>query len=203
MVAITQAKTGRSKKKFDNIAVPRQLALAGEVWGPGQGRRPWALPGHGLDRGARPHLHHALDDHAVAGRQPRGHQPFIAEGSIEGELPLLDLAGPVHHQGHGIPLGSAAHPLLGHQDGLVGDALLHHGPDEHARQEQVFGVGDHDAQVKRTGGLVHRDVPELQPARQGIGGAVFQKNADLAPVFVIRAEAPGFQVAFQAQQFGG
>ena len=100
----------------------------------------------------------------------------------------------------GSPFGIAAHPLLRHQDGLCRDTLLDHGPHEHARQEQMFRIRDHDPQGERPGRRVHRDIAELQGAFQGIRGSVLQKEADFSPVGSIGAEPAGFQIAFQTQQ---
>ena len=115
---------------------------------------------------------------------------------FEGQLPLLDRVGLIHDQGDGFALGGAAHPLLGHQDGLLGNTFLDHGPDKHARQEQIVGIGHHDAQGERAGGRIHGDVPELQGAFQGIGSAVFQENADFSAVDATAAELAAFQLAF-------
>ena len=92
------------------------------------------------------------------------------------------VSAPSSDQGDGVSLGGAAHPLLGDQNGLFGNTFLDHGPDKHARQEQIVRIRHHDAQGERPGGRIHGDVPELQGAFQGIGGAIFQENTDFSAV---------------------
>ena len=63
---------------------------------------------------------------------------MVADGAVEGQHPLLNLAGGVHDQRDGISLWIAGHRLLRDQDGLFGNPFLHHGPDKHARKEEYI-----------------------------------------------------------------
>src|SRR5690606_1208146 len=89
--AITQAKIGRSMKKFGMTYYlgADLLLIGGEVTGR-----------FGLHRNTRLDVLQALGDQAVAGLQAGGHQPAVAHGALGLQLTGLDLAFLVHHQGH-------------------------------------------------------------------------------------------------------
>src|SRR5437763_5608752 len=80
MIAITQAKIGRSMKIFDMLL----SALSPVLHRPGRRSLDalWSALRHRLDRCAVLEVRSALRDHLFAGRQASGHHPVHAERSV-------------------------------------------------------------------------------------------------------------------------
>ena len=114
MMAITQAKTGRSMKNLAMRALPYFPAARAAARRRGRGRR--AAEGHGLDRRSRPDPLQPLEDHAVARREPVAHQPLVAEGPVDLQRAGLHLLVGADHHGHGLALRVARDAPLRHED---------------------------------------------------------------------------------------
>ena len=109
MMAMTQAKTGRSRKNLDSITRLRQFDFVdfavGWVFSPGAAP---SLPraSKGTSFTEAPGRTFCIP--STITRSPwcktRCHKPLVADGPIEGEHPLLNLAFGVHDQGQRIPL---------------------------------------------------------------------------------------------------
>ncbi|MPN41959.1 hypothetical protein SDC9_189514 [bioreactor metagenome] len=87
-----------------------------------------------FDLHAGPHALEALNNHAIPGRKSRSDKPFVGNGSVERQFPLLGDPICVHSPGDRFALGVTRHRLLRNQDGLGVDALSDDYPYEHARQ---------------------------------------------------------------------
>lgn len=140
-----------------------------------------------------------LDDHAVAGPEPAGDQPLVADGAPGHQRALLQPALAVDHVGDRLARAVAAHRGLGHQQRLVEHALLDDGARIHARQQLVARIRELGAQRHRARALVHRDVGELQPARERVAAAVLQDEAHRRRAAL---HDPRGQGALQGQQRG-
>jgi hypothetical protein len=69
----------------------------------------------------------------------------------------------------------------------------------------AYGAGQaaaFDVLYARHKGGVYRYLAKLQHTFQRIRCSVLQEDADFSPVFSVGTEPTGFQIAFQAQQFG-
>jgi hypothetical protein len=115
----------------------------------------------------------------------------------------LNLALGVHNKGQRISLWIAGHSLLRDQDGLLADAVFHHCPHKHARQEKSFWIWKHEAQDNGPGRWIHRDVTKLKRPLQRIGSAGFQNEIGLLLVCSVRQKTTVLQAALQSQEFGG
>src|SRR5574337_1052565 len=126
-MAMTQAKTGRSRKNFESISGLRSIRFCSRLdcLHGFRSSLPAGFKWDHLYGGAGAHFLNSLDDQAISRFQPLTDQPCVADGPIDRDLPLLDLIRAIHDQRDGIPLRVAGDRLLRNQDGLIDQAFLY------------------------------------------------------------------------------
>src|SRR5512139_2975430 len=127
MMAMTQANTGRSRKKFDNISYLRLLCFCCRLGFLRSIRTilSTGIKGDNLYGGAGPHFLHPLDDQTVSRVETFSDNPFVTDGTIDLERPLLVLIRSIHHQRDGSSFRAAGDCLLRDKNCLVNLAFLH------------------------------------------------------------------------------
>src|SRR5512135_2786367 len=92
-MAMTQANTGRSRKNLDNISYLRLLCFSRRLgfFRSIRAGLSTGINGDNLYGGAGPHFLHSLDDQTVSRVETLSDKPFVTDGTIDLERPLLDL----------------------------------------------------------------------------------------------------------------
>src|SRR6185295_505015 len=181
MIAITQAKIGRSMKIRDigGLAAPPLGVHFLELLGR---RRLDALGGAGrdrLDRCAVLEVGGALGDHFLAAGEALGHDPILPLHAVGDDDPLDHAVAGADHEQRRIALGIAGDRRLRHEEGAGVDRLGEARGDEHARQKHRLRVGEAGAEGHRARRLVDQHLAELDRAAEPIFAAVGELEADL------------------------
>ena len=98
--------------------------------------------------------------HAVAGLEPGGDQPAVANGLADLDGPLFQAIAGRDDQHAGAAGGVPGHGLLGHEDGVFVTARGERGAHVHAGHQQALRIGEGGAQGDRRAGA--RSPPELR-----------------------------------------
>ena len=123
-------------------------------------------------------LLHTFNDHLVAGGQALGDQPGIADGTVGGHVPLLDLVVLADDERSRFALGIMRDALLRDEKGVLPNAFLDLLLDKHAGQQQAGRVGENGPQRDGAGALVDGHLAELQLAVMIVARVVLEDEAD-------------------------
>jgi len=160
MMAITHAKTGRSRRKFDNTTLLRYFDSASGLLVFTDSRRLSAVEWLNFHGDTRPYIQHALNDQSLTDRQARCDKPFVADGPIDRELPLLDLPVSSTIIAMGSPFGLRLTLCWGTRRACWATPS-----STMARTNipgrRIYRIREHDPQRVRACGRVHCDVAEL------------------------------------------
>ena len=135
--------------------------------------------------------------------RPEDTSPFVADGSIDSDHPLLYLALSINDQCDGIALGITGDPLLWSENGIIHHSFLDKGAYIHARQEHVFRVRkDHPLRINDPvlGSTVTSE--NFSVPSNGIGCAVFKKQLHPCLVGAVAFDPTCCYVTFEVQQIG-
>ena len=165
MMAMTQAKMGRSMKNLESMA----------YWGPPRLRRPRAVtsvgataaPGMTFCRPLTMTRSPALSPSVTSHLSPMARSVRM--------LAQLHLVVRRDQKRARLPARIAHHALLRHEEAVFADAFLQMRRDEHAGQQECFRIGKHRAQNDRAGALVNGHLAELQRARLVVGRAILER----------------------------
>ena len=120
-MAITQAKTGRSRKNFESMNGLRLFRFGGRLCSL-HGLRILLLAGIERDYlhgGTGPRFLNSFDNQAISRFQPLADQPLVADGAVDHDLSLRNFLRAIHNQRDGISFRITGHRLLRNQDGLL------------------------------------------------------------------------------------
>ena len=185
----TAAKIGRSMKKRENMATssPQRLSwLLGDLLFS-------RLLGH-LHRRARADLHHAVDDHLLAGLQAGGDDPVVARPVADLHRPRLGRALLVDHVDE-LALRAFQHRALRHGDRVRARRAVQHHAHELARaQQRRPWVRQLGARFLRAGGRGDAHVGEVEPPGVRVDRAVGEAQRDLEAAVLRQLQAAGLRL---------
>jgi hypothetical protein len=207
MMAITQAKIGRSMKNFGSMAyflsslglagVPGAGAAAGfpAAGGPAMSGAP-GVHGSGL---TRPRLQQTIYDDLFADLEAVGYDEVAAGHRAGLDRPRHHLAFCIDHH-HGLALRPPLDRALGNPDSLIQLGLWEANADKGSGQKLAARIGKLGAQHDGAAVGVHREVGELEAALFRIEGTVLEHQRDFCRVGLLLFAA--LDGLLQAQHVG-
>src|SRR4030042_2417971 len=204
MIAMTQAKTGRSRKNFDNIRYLRLICFCRRLDCLSGFRTllPTGTEWNNLYGGAGVHFLNTLDDQLIARCKTRGYEPFVADGTIHRDHPLLDFTLRIYDQRDGIALGVTGDPLLGSKNCMINHPFLDKDAHIHARKKNMFRVRKDHPEDKRSRTGINGDIGKLEVPFQWIGCAVFKEQLHPCLAGTVAFDPTHCYVPFELQVIG-